>query len=661
MNINEFAIIKSFVTNLLEQYRTVRKECGFADEAWNSRTIERISKPFVSGSFTLAVVGKVSSGKSTFINALLGCKNLLPTGHDQTTCGLTYIEYGEKPEVMIEFGDGHTETFTEGIEGTIKPYVAIAEKYHDLPVNSIDDMILGGFDFPKIWESHKQLEEETLCNRIDKVLLEEYVRNRQIKDIARTVRVKYPFNEELKGWCVIDTPGIGAIGGIEDRTRLLLATQKEDRSRVVDAIVFLQDGSQTLDQTDTKAFVKEQLDSFTDSDKHRLFYVLTYSGSSKFLNHKDRKLSFIASNYGDRINSLTYADSLLYSFLNFMQEADWDLKTFEDFERPDDWEEDDWGAIMEMLFNAKRHLKKSGDAINNETLWRTISEWAHFDSLKATINQFARDEKHHALVELVKLIKKDYHGFINSLSFQKRTVQGDLKEINLQLDNLEKKRKEYNSSFRDIDRKTSIEEIEKRFSFIDERFEAIQRASTINEVRSRITNLFNDVQNEEEALFNDIKCRYEDLLGEIENDLVLESLDLDEIEHKAEKDNTYTYPVSPERIETHFSGPDTKIPAKYDTKKDSVGKLRDFKAIVLRKANNNKNLFVKQVVDKIGFMGELVREELNGKLTLGKEELENLKPVLKEKESFKIRIDALITMINDQLNKLEKYVQDYGL
>ena len=315
MNTNEFAKATLLVDTVLKKYREVRKTCGIADDAWHSRSIERMAKPFIKGYFTLAVVGKVSSGKSTFINALLGCKDLLPTGHDQTTCGVTYIEYGETPEITITFGDGHQTIIKENICGKIKPYVAIPEMYHNLPVNNIDDMIMENKGFEQIWDLHNQIEKETLCARIDKALLEEYVSNRTKKDIAIEVRMKFPFNEELKGWRVIDTPGIGAIGGIETRTKQLLANQNEDGSREVDAIIFLQNGSQTLDQTDSKQFIKEQLDNFTESDKGRLFYVLTHSSSTDFLNHKDSKLDFIKQNYGDKIRWLTYAVSLIYTFI----------------------------------------------------------------------------------------------------------------------------------------------------------------------------------------------------------------------------------------------------------------------------------------------------------------------------------------------------------
>lgn len=441
---NEFAKIGKLVNTIITRYREVRKDCGIPDNGWHSRTIERMATPFIKGYFTLAVVGKVSSGKSTFINALLGCKDLLPTGHDQTTCGVTYIEYGENPEVTIVFGDGHKKVIKDDISGKIKPHVAIPEKYHNLPVNNIDDMIMGGFDFKKIWEVHNQLEEETLCPAIDKFLLKDYVEHRKKKDIAIEVRMKYPFNEELKGWRVIDTPGIGAIGGIETRTKQLLATQKEDGSREVDAIIFLQNGSQTLDETETKKFVKEQLDNLTESDKDRLFYVLTHSSSSDFVTHKDSKIDFITKNYGSKIKVLTYADSLLYTFLTDLEGSDMSLDEFMKFAQPNDWADDEWRVIMGILFQANLQLQQNHDSFNHDTMLRIVKEWAHFEELKNEINTFAKNEKQKTLRNLLNLIATDYRGFVHQLDKDKELVDGDLASINNEIRNVEKKRQRYN-------------------------------------------------------------------------------------------------------------------------------------------------------------------------------------------------------------------------
>lgn len=501
---NEFAKIGKLVDTIITRYREVRKDCGIPDNGWHSRTIERMATPFIKGYFTLAVVGKVSSGKSTFINALLGCKDLLPTGHDQTTCGVTYIEYGEKPEVTIVFGDGHKKVIKDDISGKIKPHVAIPEKYHYLPVNNIDDMIMGGYDFKKIWEVHNQLEEETLCPPIDKALLKEYVEQRKKKDIAVEVRMKYPFNEELKGWRVIDTPGIGAIGGIETRTKQLLATQKEDGSREVDAIIFLQNGSQTLDQTDTKKFVKEQLDNLTESDKDRLFYVLTHSSSSDFVTHKDSKIDFITQNYGSKIKVLTYADSLLYTFLTDLEGSDVSLDEFMKFAKPNDWADDEWHAIMGILFQAMLHLQQKHDSFNHDTMLRTIKEWSHFEELKNEINFFAKNEKQKTLRNLLNLIATDYLGFVLQLDKDKDLVDGDLASINNEIKNVEKKRQGYNILAQKADNLIKIDRINAEFDFIEAELRAFEGLKSIDSVRTPVTNLFDSVQKKEKEVFDDI-------------------------------------------------------------------------------------------------------------------------------------------------------------
>lgn len=658
---NEFAKIGKLVDSIITRYREVRKDCGIPDNGWHSRTIERMATPFIKGYFTLAVVGKVSSGKSTFINALLGCKDLLPTGHDQTTCGVTYIEYGEKPEVTIVFGDGHKKVIKDEISGKIKPHVAIPEKYHYLPVNNIDDMIMGGYDFKKIWEVHNQLEEETLCPPIDKALLKEYVEQRKKKDIAVEVRMKYPFNEELKGWRVIDTPGIGAIGGIETRTKQLLATQKEDGSREVDAIIFLQNGSQTLDQTDTKKFVKEQLDNLTESDKDRLFYVLTHSSSSDFVTHKDSKIDFITQNYGSKIKVLTYADSLLYTFLTDLEGSDVSLDEFMKFAKPNDWADDEWCAIMGILFQAMLHLQQKHDSFNHDTMLRTIKEWSHFEELKNEINFFAKNEKQKTLRNLLNLIATDYLGFVHQLDKDKDLVDGDLASINNEIKNVEKKRQGYNILAQKADNLIKIDRINAEFDFIEAEFRAFEGLKSIDSVRTSVTNLFDSVQKKEKEVFEKIIKEFSDFLKDFDsNDIVLESIDFYAIESAAGNFDKDKYIIEPARTETHWSDPDEYIPAKYDQKKIEEEKIRNFKALALKKARSQKDRFLLQIKVKVDNMRNQIFDELDTKIKEEIDRLEGLKSQLARKEEFKAENDAFIAKSHAASKELIKLAQDYG-
>lgn len=660
MESNEFAKIGKLVDTVLTRYREVRKDCGIPDNGWHSRTIERMATPFIKGYFTLAVVGKVSSGKSTFINALLGCKDLLPTGHDQTTCGVTYIEYGEKPEVTIVFGDGHKKVIKDDISGKIKPHVAISEKYHDLPVNNIDDMIKGGYDFEKIWEARNQLEEVTL-SPIDKSLLKEYVEQRKKKDIAVEVRMKHPFNEELKGWRVIDTPGIGAIGGIETRTKQLLATQKEDGSREVDAIIFLQDGSQTLDQTDAKKFVKEQLDNFTESDKDRLFYILTHSSSSDFLNHKESKIDFINHNYGEKIKVLSYADSLLFTFLNYLEDSNVSLDQYDDFEKPNEWSDDEWDTIMGIMDYAKRQLKKQGDSFNHDTMLRLVQSWSHFEGLKNEINSFAKNEKQKTLRNLLNLIANDYDEFVHQLEKDKELVNGDLESINNEIKKVEEKRHGYNILAQEADNLITIDRINAEFDFIEKNLCAFEGLKSIDSVRTSVTNLFDSVQKKEKEVFKKIIKKFSDFFKKSDsNDIVLKSIDFYAIESAAGNFDKDKYIIEPARTETHWSDPDEYIPAKYDQKKIEEEKIRNFKALALRKARSQKDLFLSQIKVKVDNMRNQIFDELDTKIEVEKDRYEGLKSQLARKEDFKAENDAFITKSRAAKDELIKLAQDNG-
>ena len=658
---NEFAKIGKLVDTILSRYREVKKDCGIPDNGWHSRTIERIATPFIKGYFTLAVVGKVSSGKSTFINALLGCKDLLPTGHDQTTCGITYIEYGEKPEVTIVFGDGHKKVIKNNISGKIKPQVAIPEKYNILPVNNIDDMIMGGYDFNKIWKVHDQLEEETFCSPIDKNLLKDYVDHRKKKDIAVEVRMKYPFNEELKGWRVIDTPGIGAIGGIETRTKQLLATQKEDGSREVDAIIFLQNGSQTLDQTDTKKFVKEQLDNFTESDKDRLFYILTHSSSSDFLNHKESKISFINHNYGEKIKVLSYADSLLYTFLNDLEDSNVSLDQYDDFEKPNDWSDDEWDAIMSIMDYAKRQLKKQGDSFNHDTMLRLVQSWSHFEELKNDINTFAKNEKQKTLSSLLNLIATDYLGFVHQLEKDKKLVDGDLASINEEIKKVDNRKQEYNVLAQKADNLIKIDRINAEFDFIEKELLAFEELKSIDSVRTSVTNLFDSVQKKEKEVFEDIIKQFSGFFKEFDStDIVLGSIDFKAIENEATSKSKESYVIEPARVIKHTTKADERIPAKYGTRTNAETKLREFKALTLKRARGQRDLLLPQVKEKVDNMRNQIFDELDAKIKEELDRLEKLKSQLARKEEFKAENDVFITKARAASKELIKLAQDYG-
>lgn len=663
LKINEFARMRGLVDTLLKRYRQVRRKCDIKDDEWHSRSIEKLAASFLEGSFTLAVVGKVSAGKSTFINALLGCKDLLPTGHDQTTCGVTSIEYGEEPEATITFADDHSVVVRDDISGEIKAHVAIPEEFHNLPVNNIDEMILADWDFETIWDKREQLEKETLCSPIKADELKRYVASRNKANIAVNVRIKYPFSEELKGWRIMDTPGIGAIGGIEVQTRQLLATQRADGSREVDAIIFLQDGSQTLDQADTKKFVSELLDNFTESDRHRLFYVLTHGTSSGFRDHKDNKLRFIEENYGDKIKYVSHVDSLLCSFIELQEREQYDLKYYDDLEdqRPGGWEESEWEAVMAIMYAAKRQLKKQHDTFNHDTMFRLLQEWSNFDDLKRLVNDFAKKEKEESLNKFLELLKCDYAGFQSRLQRNQELVESDKDKISEAKEGILEKKREYNRRAQKADQRISIEKIKKEFKFIDERLREIDELKGEGEVRTAITNLFDDVQQREKEVFEEIAREYSDISKRISHKyMVWDAIDFDALENEATDFGKERYVIEPARVVSHVSSPDERIPAKYAERFNEEKKLKGFKALVVKKAGKQRDKFLKQLIKKIENMRKRILVELDKKIEAEKRAYEELEPQLKEKRKFASMNRARIKSVCDTINDLDKQVGGSG-
>ncbi|MFH0822223.1 MAG: dynamin family protein [Pseudomonadota bacterium] len=77
---------------------------GFPDLV---RTLEEIRER-LARTLLVAVVGEYNSGKSTFLNAVMG-RRVLPTGALPTTACVNYIKHGKVPSVTIYYRDGTDE------------------------------------------------------------------------------------------------------------------------------------------------------------------------------------------------------------------------------------------------------------------------------------------------------------------------------------------------------------------------------------------------------------------------------------------------------------------------------------------------------------------------------------------------------------------------
>lgn len=184
LSINEY---KEKVISFIKE----AKEKGWVSEEDSHTLFDQISKD----ELTIGVVGQMNVGKSSLINALIFGKETLPTSETPMTAALTYINYGETPSANVEmlsvsdYEEIKEKTDTEITEDN-KEEVESARKI----IKSIEAV-----------PSYKDALGKTMNITLSE--FDEYVGaggtyTPMVKFLRLTLN-----NPELKGYCVVDTPG----------------------------------------------------------------------------------------------------------------------------------------------------------------------------------------------------------------------------------------------------------------------------------------------------------------------------------------------------------------------------------------------------------------------------------------------------------------------
>lgn len=183
-------------------------------------------------------MGQVKAGKSSFLNALLfNGKPVLPTAATPKTANLTRICYGEKPVLEVEY-------YTLDEWQDLEQLAQQQGDYDQIKVaKELTSMVKqSGLDVTQVLQQQKQLIE---ANSLDELMqvLDSYAGNSgQYTPLVKMTRLYLP-NEELKGFDIIDTPGMN--DPVLSRTE----KTKEEMKRC-DVVFFLSRASQFLDQSD---------------------------------------------------------------------------------------------------------------------------------------------------------------------------------------------------------------------------------------------------------------------------------------------------------------------------------------------------------------------------------------------------------------------------
>lgn len=649
---NEFQRLRTLVGQAVNDYKTAFEECQIKDQ-WHSETILRKATPFLNGKFTLAIAGKMSSGKSTFINTLIG-KDLLPTGHFQTTSIITYIEHAEQPKMVVTYCDGHEQTFAaEDIKTCLKGLVSIPEKFVDLPVTRINDLIANDETLEDVLLQKEAIEKETRTSASQELWCDYYKTHPKSK-IARVVKIYYPLSSDFHGWQIVDTPGVGATGGIQDETHRLFAQKDSDGNKLVDAIIFLQNGADNIVASDQDEFVSKTFAQLADEAKARLFFVLTHATSDKFRNNKEDILKQAKQIYTEQYHipaeRVTYVDSLMAHFCNDLKAANVDVSgvNVDDIPCPDSWDYKQWETMCDLIDRPlKRELKSRNLARNNENMFAVMEDWGNFRTLKERINAFVRSEKEQAAEAVRTLIRKDYESILAMYTQEIDILNGGVNRIKFERGELDNKRISYNNIVKKLAEAIKIEVLLEQFAFVDEELDAMSQKKSILEVRTAYQNIMDRAVSTEKEIFGKLADDFNEYRKYFDTSaIILDQIDFESLVDSAHKESTSTENVfKNERYQTgcfcnrSWHTRRVKVGTKEVTDEDK--KLETFKTLVRKEARDRRNMLRDQLKAKSKSLCDAVAMNIDAKL-----------------EALNLRFDELENSLSNkdtEINQLLKY------
>lgn len=536
---NDFLEYQRKVREAVSHYEEIREKRKWSKG--NSGSVKDLAHPFLKGHYTLAIVGKMSAGKSTFINALTGQRNLLATGFGQTTSTLTEIMHGDELRYEVHFYDGKKKGYTSLDE--LKHHMAIQEKFVDLPIKQINALIVQGKNAEQIRE--RQMHLEAKCGkRINLQLLDEYVKQHNKSNIPKKVCVFTKLPAEYQGWKFVDTPGIAATGGVEDETYNFLKSKDETgRNNSVDAIIFVNSAATQIEDSTFQTFVQSTIEQLPESVRKRLFLVRTHGADRAYLRDKEQQDKEAQKLFVDALkmdnNRLIVLDSLCHLLLSYTDSENLDL-TDVPVEEPEGWGAKLWQAVGDIVTDAQTAIKRERCIPQQETLVEKLSEWSNFKQLSHSLQSFAKEEKKKDFDRLVKLICDDYVTAINSLSRNIANIEKNKGD----LDGLKKDHAEESKRLEELKKQMGKCLIILRDEFerkaIGERFNEIKNAvynlsGSIDEMKLSMRKHISEVQEKAGDVFQDFVNKLNEFYKKnvTEFEVSLPNIDFDSIKNES--------------------------------------------------------------------------------------------------------------------------------
>lgn len=465
----------------------------------NKVVLENKYKNIKNNKFTLMVVGEAKSGKSTFINAYLKT-DILPMSVEQCTSAIIKISYSE--EKLLSYYTADNRCFTlegdEAIRSFLVENAAINEQFRQIPVASLDRQIAyrkGRINDVLIKEAIEALQDDNIYNLPDEqyaASIKKYMieRSKNWQDIVIELIISYPFAEEMKDICIIDSPGVNALGQVGEITENYIAN--------ANAVVYIKClTGQALETKSFKSFLKSK-----NAGRHKesLFVLL-----SRASDHNPAELERLVSKarvmYGNNIkpDKIIPIDSIVRIYINKFTGKTED-------------------EIFEILKNEKE--KETGSPwVRDKWMWKSsvdeffseLDAWSGFQEINKNFELYAKQAQRIALYELLSEIRQSYKVFEarllqeldlteKKITFSPEQLAHEIKERQDKLDELQR---DLNVSIHELEKKYTCEGgviFQKKLDVVARVNESLAASSTMEDLEASLTSIVDPLSNFKKSL-----------------------------------------------------------------------------------------------------------------------------------------------------------------
>ena len=411
---------RTAVLDIWKRYQNYR---GNNDDGVNLDFLNQRVKAIEDGKYILAVVGETKAGKSTLINALLG-EQILPTDVLQSSSAIVEIFKSEKKYVEVRYADGlapirvednpNTPDVDEAIEH-LRSIGSLDERYRSIPTTLIDSYIVQKRIQPGQPLPIEDMQAASKLQLKDKEsLINEYVDNRSLADIPVEITFGYPLKFAFDEFRLVDSPGVNAVGGVQDRTLQYL--------HKANAVLFVHSIEGSIENSSFRDFITNVIPNRT---RESLFLVLSKSGL-KCEGEIESKVNEARSMFKEIFHPerVLHVDSMLKAVCDDTHhyETVQDLKNHylerrkyfrENLKKENraDWRDGEtkYHSKVMLLSNALDEAEPDADL---DTIREVLGRRSNFDRMETAIDELSMRAPELQLAELLEAIKLGYRNQI---------------------------------------------------------------------------------------------------------------------------------------------------------------------------------------------------------------------------------------------------------